>query len=187
MNQTATWKAEPLTWGHGPRVFEIFLEPTCPFSARAFGKLDETLKLAGEDRVTVKIRLQSQPWHMYSGVIVRCILAASTLQGGKEAAKTVMTAVAGHRDEFEFTHHCSGPNMDATPHDIIARIEGYSGLPLAEAFAIADLDWEIKLHCKYARQNGIHTSPTFMIDGLVQPDMSSGDPASDWVTRLVAV
>jgi hypothetical protein len=77
--------------------------------------------------------------------------------------------------------------MDATPHDIIARIESYSGLRLADAFAIPDLDREIKWHCKYARQNGIHVSPTFMVDGLVQPEMSSGDAVSDWVTRLVAL
>jgi hypothetical protein len=165
----------------------MFLEPTCPFSAKAFGKLDDTLKLARGDRITVKIRLQSQPWHLFSGVIVRCILAASTLHGGKEAAKAVMTAIAGHREEFEFTRHCSGPNMEATPQDIIARIESYSGLRLADAFAIPDLDREIKWHCKYARQNGIHASPTFMIDGLVQPDMSSGDAVSDWVTRLGVV
>jgi hypothetical protein len=184
MNQAVTWKADPLTWGRGPRVFEMFLEPTCPFSARAFGKVDETLRLAGEDRITVKIRLQSQPWHMYSGVIVRCILAASTLQGGKDSAKAVMAAVAQHREEFEFTHHCSGPNMDVTPNDVIARVEGYSGLSLAGAFAIPDLDKEMKWHCKYARQNGIHVSPTFMIDGLVQPDIGSGDAASDWVARL---
>lgn len=33
------WRADPLTWGNGPRIFEIFLEPTCPYSVRAFGKL----------------------------------------------------------------------------------------------------------------------------------------------------
>ena len=60
----------------------------------------------------------------------------------------------------------------------------YSGVKLAEAFAIPDLDREVKWHCKYARQNGIHVSPTFMIDGLVQADMSSGDPVADWVSRL---
>ena len=32
-----TWRADPLVWGHGPRVFEVFLEPTCPFSVKAFG------------------------------------------------------------------------------------------------------------------------------------------------------
>src|SRR6202140_296135 len=172
MSQTATWNADPLTWGRGPRLFEIFLEPTCPFSVRAFGKLGETLELAGEDRITIKIRLQSQPWHMYSGVIVRCILAASTLPGGKEAAKAVMAAIAAHQEEFEFARHCAGPNMDATPSDIIARLERYSGVGLREVFAIPDLDREIKWNVKYARQNGIHSSPTFMIDGLVDTNLS---------------
>lgn len=31
--------AQPLVWGHGPRTFEVFLEPTCPYSVRAFNKL----------------------------------------------------------------------------------------------------------------------------------------------------
>ena len=87
-----TWRADPLTWGHGPRVFEMFLEPTCPFSCRAFGKLDALIAQAGEDRITIKLRLQSQPWHMYSGVITRCILAASTLPGGK--ARFVVMSVS---------------------------------------------------------------------------------------------
>jgi hypothetical protein len=65
---------------------------------------------------------------MYSGVIVRCILAASTLEGGKTAAKSVMAAVAQHREEFD--RHCSGPNLDATPNDIVRRIERYSGVRL---------------------------------------------------------
>lgn len=181
----ADWRADPLVWGHGPRIFEAFLEPTCPYSVKAFRKLDDLLAQAGANRITIKIRLQSQPWHMYSGVIVRCILAASTLQDGKAAAKAVLTAVADHREEFEFERHCRGPNLDATPNDIIARIERYSGLSLAEPFGIPTLDREIKWHCKYARQNGIHVSPTFMIDGLVQADMSSGDAVSDWVSRLL--
>ncbi len=184
MQQTA-WRADPLAWGHGPRVFEAFLEPTCPFSVKAFGKFDDLLAQAGTDRITLKIRLQSQPWHMYSGVIVRCILAASTLPGGKDNAKAVMAAVAANREAFEFERHCRGPNLDATPRDIIARIESLSGIAVAEAFAIPDLDREVKWHCRYAWQNGIHVSPTFMIDGLVQPDMGSGDAVSDWAARLL--
>ncbi|MGY4495007.1 DsbA family protein [Pseudomonas sp. TE3610] len=181
---TTPWQADPLTWGHGPRVFEVFLEPTCPFSVRAFNKLDDLLALAGEARITLKVRLQSQPWHLFSGVIVRCVLAASTLPGGKANAKAVLAAVAAHREEFEFTHHASGPNLDATPNDIIARLEHYSGVKLAEAFAIPDLDRETKWHCKYARQNGIHASPTFMVDGLVQGNISSGDTVEQWLAHL---
>jgi protein-disulfide isomerase len=180
-----TWTAAELAWGHGPRVFEMFLEPTCPFSNRALGKIKELLATAGEDKITVKIRLQSQPWHLYSGVIVRAILAASTLENGREAAWRVMEAVAAHREEFEFEKHCTGANRTATPDDIIARIERYSGVKLAAAFDIPDLDRAIKMHCRYARQNGIHTSPSFMIDGLVQPDIGSGDAVSVWAQRLV--
>ncbi|MFT3803593.1 MAG: thioredoxin [Burkholderiaceae bacterium] len=146
--------------------------------------MDALLQLAGEDRITVKIRLQSQPWHLFSGVIVRCVLAASTLPEGRSSAKAVLAAVAAHREEFEFTHHCAGPNMGATPDDIIARIERYSGVRLRAAFAIPDLDREIKWHAKYARQNGIHVSPTFMIDGLVEPKLSSGDDVAVWAERL---
>lgn len=182
---TTEWHADALTWGTGPRVLEIFLEPTCPFSVKAFNKLDALLAEAGEDRITVKIRLQSQPWHLYSGVIVRCIIAASTLAGGRETARKVMAAVAAHREAFEFEHHAGGPNMDVTPNALIERLEAYSGVSLRQAFAMADLDREIKWHCKYARQNGIHVSPTFMIDGLVQPDMSSGDDVSAWVKKLL--
>ncbi|MCV2513402.1 thioredoxin [Leclercia pneumoniae] len=178
-------QAQPLEWGHGPRIFEVFLEPTCPFSVKAFNKLNALLEQAGEDKITVKIRLQSQPWHLFSGVIVRCILAASTLPEGKAAAHKVMQAVADRREEFEFTDHCSGPNMQATPEEIIARIERYSGVQLADAFARPELQTEIKWHCKYARQNGIHVSPTFMVDGLVQPDLGSGDDVAVWVKRLL--
>ncbi|MCX5572111.1 DsbA family protein [Kaistia nematophila] len=180
-----TWQADPLTWGTGPRVLEVFLEPTCPYSMRAFGKLDALLEQAGADRITIKIRLQSQPWHLYSGVITRAIVAASTLAGGKETAKKVMAAVGAHREEFEFDHHCGGPNLDTTPNQILERMEAYSGVPLKAAFAIPDLDREVKWHCKYGRQNGIHVSPTFLIDGLVQADMSSGDEVSAWVRKLV--
>lgn len=177
-------RADPLSWGHGPRSFEVFLEPTCPFSVRALGKLDEFLEKAGPDRVTLHIRLQSQPWHMYSGVVVRCVLAASTLPGGRESAKAALAAVAQHREEFEFEKHCRGPNMDATPNQIVARIEAYSGLALAEAFADPDLQTQVKWHARYARQNGIHVSPSFMVGGLVQPDLGSGDPVETWIERL---
>jgi len=47
------WRADPLVWGNGPRVLEMFLEPTCPFSVKALGKLDDLLGEAGEDRITV--------------------------------------------------------------------------------------------------------------------------------------
>ena len=177
-------RVDDLVWGTGPKVFEVFLEPTCPYSGKTFGKLDQLLAEAGDDKITLKIRLHSQPWHMFSGVIVRCVLAAATLPAGKEAAKAALAAVVAHREEFEFEHLATGPNRDATPNDIIRRIEAYSGLKLMYAFDRPDLDKPIRWQTRYARQNGIHVSPSFMIDGIVQSDMSSGDAVADWVKRL---
>ena len=67
---------------------------------------------------------------------------------------------------------------------LIARLEDESGVALAEAFQIPGLESVVKQHVRYARQNGIHVSPTFMVDGLVDPAISSGDSVEDWVKRI---
>ena len=182
---TSDRRADPLTWGHGPRLFEIFHEPTCPFSIRTLYKLDALLEATGPDRITLRTSLHSQPWHLFSGVIVRSALAASTLAEGKTAARKILTCVADHRAEFEPADHCSGPLMEVSPAHIIARIEDLAGLKFTDAYTDLAIGREVKRHTRYARQNGIHVSPSFMIDGLVQPDMSSGDAVSDWAGRLL--
>ncbi|WP_305988180.1 thioredoxin domain-containing protein [Roseibium sp. MMSF_3544] len=176
--------ADPLVWGSGPKVVEMFLEPTCPFSARAFGKIDDLIALVGADRITVKIRFVSQPWHMFSGVIVRAILAASTSKKGKEDARTVMAAIYANRDEFEFEDHRAGPNLDSTPTDILERIKTLSGVDVAEAFQISALQADVKWHTKYVRQNGVHVSPSFQVDGLIANQMSSGDTVEEWANAI---
>lgn len=185
MSETSPFRApDPLVWGRGARTFEMFLEPTCPFSARAFGKMDDLLAKAGEDRLTVRLRLHSQPWHLLSPAVTRAILAASTLPAGKSAAKTVMAAVFAHREEFILKDHCSGPNLDLSIRGVLQRIAQYSGIDLTEPFQIPDLEREMKWHARYSRQNGIHASPTFMIDGLVAADLSSGDPVDIWIQKV---
>ncbi|MGI9402492.1 MAG: DsbA family protein [Rhizobiaceae bacterium] len=178
------WVADHLIWGNGDRTFEIFLEPTCPFSAKAFGKLDALVETAGADRISVQIWLQSQPWHLFSGIICRAIIAASTDENGKEDAKKLMAAVFSRREAFEFDDHRAGPNLDTTPNQLIANMEKASGLVLADRFQYSGLETEVKRHTKYARQNGIHVSPTFMIDGLIDPDLSSGDSVDQWADRI---
>lgn len=178
------WHAAPLVWGQGSSLLEVFLEPTCPFSTKTFHKLDTFLDLAGDTDVRVRIWLHSQPWHLYSSVVIRAIIAASTLEDGKASAKQVMAAVAEHRDDFVFENHCCGANRQASPDDILKRLEDHSGLDLIPAFEIPDLDSVIKQHAKYARQNGIHGSPTFMVNGLIDPSMGSGDEVGEWVKRF---
>lgn len=65
-----------------------------------------------------------------------------------------------------------------------ARLEELSGIPLRAAFEDPALTPNVKWQAKYARQNGSHVTPTFMVDGLVVPDMSSGDAVEVWLGKL---
>ena len=118
---------EPLELGHGKVELEVFLEPTCPFSKIAFGKLRPLLDAVGEDRLTIKIRFVSQPWHLFSGIVTRAILAATATPGGKEAGLAAMRGIYERREEFEFENHSSGPNMDCTPNQVVAQISALAG------------------------------------------------------------
>ena len=174
----------PLVLGHGPIELEIFLEPTCPFSKRAFEKLPALLDAVGSDQLTIRIHLLSQPWHLYSGVVCKGILAASTFPDGTDLALKVMAGVFAEREAFEFEGHCSGPNMDRTPAQILAALSDIAGTDISEAFCLRSVDRALRRHTRYARQVGAHESPTFMIDRLIAPAMSSGQSIDEWRRQL---
>ena len=177
-------KVAPLELGHGKTVLEIFVEPTCPFSKRAFGKLTDLLAAVGEDRLTIKIRFHSQPWHLFSPIVMRSILAASATRGGMETALKAMAGIYQHREDFEFTDHSHGPNMDRTPAEIVKAISDLAGTDLSEAFRLKSVDRAMRWHTKYSRQNGVHESPSFAIDGMLEPKMSSGQSVEEWAELL---
>lgn len=181
---TTTVTLAPLVWGHGPKTLEVFLEPTCPFSAKAFAKLDDLLNRAGHERLTLKVRLLSQPWHLLSPVVTRAIHAATALPDGRSMARSVMAAVFAHREAFILVNHCAGPNEELSVRGVLERIEQFSGVAIREAFVLPELMAEMKWQAKYARQNGIHATPTFMVDGLVADAMSSGDSVDEWLAKL---
>lgn len=174
----------PLDLGHGPTELEVFLEPTCPYSKRAFGKLPALLDAVGEDALTIRIRFVSQPWHLFSGIVTRAILAASATEGGRDTALKVMAGVYENRDDFEFAHHHSGPNMDRTPNNILADISALAGVDLADAWKFDTVDRALRWHTRYSRQNGIHVSPSFAVNRIVEPSMGSGQSIEEWRTYL---
>jgi protein-disulfide isomerase len=185
--QTTTQGAngpEPLELGRGKVELEVFLEPTCPFSKRAFEKLQPLLDAVGKDQLTIRIRFVSQPWHLFSGIVTRTILAATATPGGKQVGLAAMNAVYDNREEFEFEDHCSGPNMDRTPAQIIAHLSNLTGIDLSEAFKLKSVDQALRWHTRYSRQNGVHVSPTFAINGLVNNAMSSGQSVEEWAKEL---
>ena len=174
----------PIQFGYGPRTLEIFLEPTCPFSKRAFEKLQPLSSLVSESELTIHVRLLSQPWHLFSPIVCRCIVAASATEGGREAAIKVLEAVFENREEFVCENHCAGPNLDLSLTDIARRISELSGVQFSETFELDSVTTTVKWHTKYARQNGAHSTPTFAVDGLINDAMSSGQSIEEWADLL---
>ena len=175
---------EALVWGQGDTVLDVFLEPTCPHCGRAFGKLKDLMDAAGEDKLTLRIILHSQPWHIFSPVVSRAVLAAAATEGGKAAAWSVLEAVFNNREDFIAFEHCKGDNMAISPGAMLERIVALTGIDFMEAFETKALANDFKWHTKFARQNGIHGSPTFMVDGLVNDGMGSRDEVSKWVEDI---
>ena len=92
--------------------------------------------------------------------------------------------IAPHRPAIfaqDAEHKQTRAEAEATYH---AMIEAYTSLELMDAFDNPNLDKTMKWDSRYARQNGIHFSPTFMIDSIIRPDMSSGDAVADWIAKL---
>jgi hypothetical protein len=58
-----TWRANHSLGAVGRASSDIPRRPA--ILSRAFSKLDETLATAGPDNITIKIRLQSQPPHVF--------------------------------------------------------------------------------------------------------------------------
>lgn len=179
-----THPVAPIEFGQGKAELEVFLEPTCPFSKRAFEKFPALLAAVGEDRLTIKVRFVSQPWHLFSGIVTRAILAASATPGGKAAALKAMAGIYQRREDFEFEDHSHGPNMERTPGDIVREVGRLAGVDIAEAFRLKSVDRAMRWHARYYRQNGVHESPTFAINGIVERGMSSGQTVEEWAELL---
>jgi hypothetical protein len=170
--------------GSGKDELEIFIEPTCPFSKRAFEKITLLLETVGDSKLTIKVRFVSQPWHLSSAVVTRCILAATATTGGKQTGLAALNAVYNHREEFESDDHCSGPGMQRSPQQTIAYVSGLCDVDLFEAFKLSSVDRALRWHTRYCRQNGVHVSPSFAINRLINNAMSSGQTVEEWARRL---
>jgi hypothetical protein len=66
----------------------------------------------------------------------------------------------------------------------LRRIEALCGIELSEAFGLEVVTTAIKRHARFSRQNGVHVSPTFMVDGLIVAAMGSRDDIATWLGHI---
>jgi hypothetical protein len=115
--------------------------------------------------------------------VTRCIWAATTV-GADEAGLQVMRAAYDNLPTFVADGHRRGPRLDASPASLIAALEELTGLQIRSAFESAEVTRLLIWSAKYARQNGVHGSPTFAVNGILEPRASSGQSAAEWAELI---
>ncbi len=125
--------------------------------------------------VEVRVVIQVQPWHPQATHMSLVVLATHMI----EPARTfdVMRALYEHQQDYS-DQACH----DLTPRQLQEKLIGLAASAGVNEAGLRNLlspDMrervvaELKRHVKYGRQNGIHVSPTVMVNGLVNNDVSS--------------
>jgi hypothetical protein len=169
-------------------VIEAFLCPVCPFSRRAFATMVE-LQRRHAPRISVRIVPHGQPWHPQSGILALATVAAAQMGFGAEdsvlsrfltalyAAQAALVDDAIHGMSFDDIMAAAtriageaNPGLDVEEFHVRARSAG----------AVS----EFKACVRYARQNSLHQSPSFLVNGLALARAESAWSAEDWEQDL---
>jgi len=168
--------------GSGP-VIEVFLDLHCPFSKKAYARLKEVVNHYGEQRVQFVMFNWIQPWHPQATWLHQAALAASIFD--RDLYWKMVDLIYERQDEFR----------DDKVQDVSRRqffdLMGDYGKELGvekqafvEKMSSPDVIQLMKWELKYGRQNGIHSSPTYLINGLLAADVSSGWTLEQWQKLL---
>ncbi len=74
--------------------------------------------------------------------------------------------------------------MDRTPAEFTAHNAELSRIAHDDAFRLPAVGAGLRRHTRYARQNGVHFSPAFVVNRIVNSDMSSGQTVEKWAKEL---
>ncbi|TEB37097.1 hypothetical protein FA13DRAFT_1726232 [Coprinellus micaceus] len=185
-----------------PHTLDIFLDYTCPFSAKLAlngiqtvlaHKLSPRGQYAG--KVKVIFRPQVQPWHSTSTLTHEAGLAV--LRAAPEKFWEFSIALFKNQADYfdaPTLHLTTAQIRDSlialagtiiTPEQV-EKVKGLLRLGEAHPNAGTAVVDDLKYTIKFSRQNGIHVSPTVLFDGLVANEISSGWGEEEWAKWLVA-
>jgi protein-disulfide isomerase len=187
-------------------TLEVYLDYTCPFSAKQFNTLYNTVvPMIRENQdwsagLEVIFRQQVQPWHPSSTLTHEAALAVLKLAPAKFWAFS--EALFKQQASF-FDVKVVNETRNQT-YKRLAQIGASVGVDEAKMYdllAISDKPGEdgalnggnqvtndLKVMIKMARLVGIHVSPTVVFDGVVANDISSSwskEQWADWLTKNI--
>ncbi|ELR16524.1 uncharacterized protein ACA1_146580 [Acanthamoeba castellanii str. Neff] len=161
-------------------TLEVFLDLHCPFSKKAHFKLKEVVAHYGKDKLDVVFINWIQPWHPQATWLHSALLAAS-LFDDKSLFWKLADLLYEKQDEFRDEKVEKVSKVEF--YDLMttyAKSVGIDEEQFRKNLASNEVVQLIKWEQKYGRQNGIHASPTFLVNGLVVGQASSGWTLEQW-------
>jgi len=195
--QFVTHRLGPATASH---VLELYVDYVCPFSKKqVLGVRDVLFPLLRENKaegnLSVVLRQTPQPWHASSTLVHEAGIAASHLSlAGAPSAQAASDkfwkfsyALFEVSDQFydepvenETTAQTRSRLADLAGSVGFDRSEFLDQLKIGKGNSGNKTGTDLKLQVKLGRQNGIHVTPTAVLDGLVDPSISSSFGREEW-------
>jgi hypothetical protein len=198
----------PLPLGFGspliPQI-EVFIDYTCPFSAKLFNTLsklkadDQSQKLC--EKVNFVYHCLPQPWHPQGIVIAETVLALVKVQGSS-CFTSASSSLFDPKIQPLFWDDEVGDLSRSGIQDLVLKHtigegEGESSIRQQVLSSLAilpnsgnggnEITTTLKQVVKYHRLRGIHVTPTVVINGIEAPDVGSGWSVEEWRNKLEEV
>ncbi|KAJ2742577.1 hypothetical protein GGI20_004387 [Coemansia sp. BCRC 34301] len=187
---------------HGLHTLEVYLDYTCPFSARMWRTLTTCvipcLASNATNPVSVIFRHQVQPWHPASTLLHEASLAVEKLN--PSGFVLFLHSLFEHQREYfdEAVVEKTRTEVYRQLADLAASVNAIDDrLGMLQLLDIQRNSEEprnagnavtadLKYHIRLARKMAVHASPTVVFDGCIDDSVSSSWTLEEWVKWLDA-
>lgn len=180
-----------------PLTLEAYYDFSCPFSAKSFLTLTKEVLPAYEQTHPGKVQFlhyqYPQPWHAPGAYAAEVSLAVELVDPSaylrtcqcffERQEQLVFDCVTYEKTRSELyvalaTAAAEASGVDAA--QVLEKVKWLGTSPNA-GNSVSQL---VKWYVKKGRKNGIHVTPTVLVNGIEEPSISSGWTLQDWVLYL---
>jgi protein-disulfide isomerase len=182
-----------------PVKLEAWYDFACPFSAKSFLTLTREVLPAVEARSPGGVQFlhyqYPQPWHAPGAYATEVSLAVELIDPSKylptcayffeRQQELVFDCVSYDLTRAEMYSRLAAAAADASGVDPGAVMEqvAFLGTSPNAGNAVGQL---VKWYANHGRKNGIHVTPTVLVNGIEEPSISSGWTPGEWAEYLDA-